>query len=46
MKERIPFEITADLFYSSANKKRLEKAVKDLDNGKGKKHELIEVVDE
>ena len=44
--QRIPFEITADPFYSSVNMKRLEKAVKDLDDGKGKEHELIEVEDE
>lgn len=44
--QRIPFEITADPFYSSVNIKRLEKAVKDLEKGKGKKHELIEVEDE
>lgn len=44
--QKIPFEITADPFYSSANMKRLEKAVQDLDNGKGSKHELIEVSDE
>lgn len=44
--QRIPFEITADPFYSYTNMKRLEKAVNDLDNGKGQKHELIEVEDE
>ena len=44
--QRIPFEITADPFYSSANIKRIEKAAKDLDNGKGKKHNLVEVTDE
>ena len=44
--QRIPFEITADPFYSSANIKRLEKAVKDLEDGKGNQHELIEVEDE
>ena len=41
--QRIPFEITADPFYSSANIKRLEKAVKDLEDGKGNQHEIIEV---
>ncbi len=44
--QKIPFEITADPFYSSANIKRLEKAVADLDAGKGKKHEIMEVKDE
>ena len=40
--QRIPFEITADPFYSSANIKRLEKAAKDVENGKITVHELIE----
>lgn len=31
--QKIPFEITADPFYSSENIKRLEKAVNDLNNG-------------
>lgn len=44
--QRIPFEITADPFYSPTNIKRLEKAIKDLNEGKGKKHEIIEVKDE
>lgn len=44
--QKIPFEITADPFYSSANIKRLEKAVADLDAGKGKKHEIMEVENE
>ncbi len=45
--QKIPFEITAeDPFYSSANIKRLEKAIADLNASKGKEHELIEVEDE
>ena len=45
--QRIPFEITADdPFYSEQNMKRLKKAIEDLDNGKGTKHEIIEVSDE
>lgn len=44
--QKIPFEITADPFYSTANIKRLEKAIADLNDGKGTKHELIEVEDE
>ncbi len=40
--QKIPFEITADPFYSSENIKRLEKAINDLNNGKGTKHELME----
>ena len=44
--QKIPFEITADPFYSSANIQRLEKAIEDLNKGKGKKHDIIEVKDE
>lgn len=44
--QRIPFEITADPFYSTANMERLEKAVKDIENGKTTVHDLIEVEDE
>lgn len=40
--QKIPFEITADPFYSSANIERLEKAIKELNQGKGKQHEIIE----
>lgn len=41
---RIPFEISAekDPFYSEANIKRLKKSIKQLENGNGKEHELIE----
>ena len=44
--QRIPFEITADPFYSAANMERLEKAVKDIEKGKTTVHDLIEVEDE
>ena len=44
--QKIPFEITADPFYSTENVKRLEKAVNDLNSGKGNKHELMEEEDE
>ena len=45
--QRIPFEITAnDPFYSITNRKRLEKAIEDLNNNKGKEHEIIEVEDD
>lgn len=44
--QRIPFEITADPFYSSANMKRLKKAVKDIEKGKTEEHDLIEVEDD
>ena len=40
--QKIPFEITADPFYSTENIKRLEKAINDLNNGKGSKHEIME----
>ena len=45
--QKIPFEITAeDSFYSDENMKRLKKAIAELNQGKGKEHELIEVKDE
>ena len=44
--QRIPFEITADPFYSAANMERLEKAVKDIEKGKTTVHDLLEVEDE
>ncbi len=45
---KIPFEISADSdpFYSEINQARLRKSIADLNTGKGKVHELIEVVDE
>ena len=43
---KIPFEITADPFWSESNQKHLRKAIADLEAGKGKPHELIEVDDE
>lgn len=45
MKERrIPFEITADPFYSESNIKYLEKVIADIESGKAKlvEHDLIE----
>ena len=39
---RIPFEINADPFYSSANMDFLKEAISALNSGKGKEHELIE----
>ncbi len=44
--QRIPFEISVDPFYSTANMERLEKAIKDAENGKLTIHELTEVEDE
>lgn len=40
---RIPFEITADPFYSEKNINFLKEAIKDLNEGKGVEHDLIEV---
>ena len=44
--QRIPFEITAEPFYSAANMERLEKAIKDAEEGKLTVHEIIEAEDE
>lgn len=43
---KIPFEISADPFYSEENQRHLQKAIADLEAGKGQIHELIEVDDE
>ena len=43
---KIPFEISADTFYSEANQAHLRKAIADLEAGKGKVHEWIEADDE
>ena len=42
--KRIPFEITADPFYSESNMKYLEKIITDIESGKAKlvEHGLIE----
>lgn len=42
---RIPFEITADPFYSETNMKILEKRIADIEAGSSvlKEHDLIEV---
>ncbi len=39
-------EILASPFYSEENQQHLMKAISDLDNGKGKIHELLEIDDE
>ena len=39
---RIPFEISADMFYSESNMKHLLRGVDALNAGKGEEHELIE----
>lgn len=42
--KRIPFEVTADPFYSESNMRYLRKVVADIESGKAKltEHELIE----
>ena len=44
---RIPFEMSADPFYSESNMRYLEKIKKDIDEGKAhfEEHDLIEVED-
>lgn len=37
---RIPFEVSADPFYSVENLKRLEKSIKQLENSGGKVHSI------
>lgn len=39
---RIPFEVTADPFYSESNMAHLRRGIKALNEGKGVEHELIE----
>lgn len=41
---RIPFEVSADPFYSESNMKYLEKVITDIDEGRAKlvEHDLIE----
>ena len=43
---RIPFEISADMFYSESNMAHLRRGVEALNSGKGVEHELIEAEDE
>ncbi len=43
---RIPFEISADMFYSESNMEHLRRGVEALNAGKGVEHELIEAEDE
>jgi len=43
---RIPFEITADPFYSESNMAHLQRGIAALNAGKGIEHEIIEVGDE
>lgn len=39
---RIPFELTADPFYSDSNMKHIQRGIEALDAGKGMEHELLE----
>ena len=43
---RIPFEISADMFYSESNMAHLRRGIAALNAGKGEEHEPIEVEDE
>jgi DNA-damage-inducible protein J len=40
---RIPFEVSADPFYSIENQKVLARSIKQLEEGHGMEHELVEV---
>lgn len=41
--KRIPFELSADPFYSASNMAHLRRGVAAMNAGKGVEHELIEV---
>lgn len=41
--QRIPFEISADPFWSETNQAVLRRSIAELDAGHGVRHELIEV---
>jgi DNA-damage-inducible protein J len=43
---RIPFDITADPFYSNTNIAHLKKSINQLNYGKGKTHDIVKVEDE
>ena len=40
--KRIPFEVTADPFYSDSNLAHLYRGIQALNEGKGVEHDLIE----
>lgn len=40
--KRIPFEVTADPFYSASNMAHLRRGIIALNNGEGEEHALIE----
>ena len=39
---RIPFEVSVDPFYSASNQKALSESIRQLEAGRGMKHELLE----
>ena len=41
--QKLPFEVKADPFYSEENMATLKRSIKQLDSGKGKIHDIIEV---
>lgn len=43
---KIPFEISADPFWSATNQAHLKRAIARLEKGEGARHELTEVGDE
>lgn len=44
--QKIPFEISADPFYSETNQEHLRESIAQLNAGKGKVHNLIEAENE
>ena len=40
--KRIPFEVSADPFYSASNMKHLQRVAAELNAGKSVEHEIIE----
>ena len=40
---RIPFEVSVDPFYNPVNQSILDESIKQLNSGKGKQHDIIEV---
>ena len=43
---RIPFEVSADPFYSRENMSHLKRSIAALDEGRGVAHDLVDVGDE
>ncbi len=41
MEQKIPFEISTDPFYSEVNMQRLDKALKDVEEGKVTRHNVL-----